>query len=60
MLDEEEIARFRDNIPCPLLREICVWDEDEAGSARCAVCGSGYMASSRERLRRLYERGTDA
>jgi hypothetical protein len=54
--DPAEIARFRDNLDCPLPPEDCDWYEDADGSAWCRLCNSGYLASARDRLRRLYER----
>ena len=54
MIDEEEIERFRDNIPCPLPRDDCRWREEMDGSAWCSHCGSGYMIENRKRLARVY------
>lgn len=56
MLDEAEIARFRDNLDCPMPLEDCDWHEDKDGAAWCHCCNSGYLPSARELLRRLYER----
>jgi hypothetical protein len=55
-LDADEIARFRDNLDCPMPSEECYWYEDKDGAAWCELCNSGYLRSARERLRRLYER----
>jgi hypothetical protein len=54
VIDPEEVARFRDNLDCRSAD--CDWYEDRNGVAWCEVCGSGYLPSARDFLRRYYAR----
>jgi hypothetical protein len=53
MIDDAEIARLKDNLDCQSTR--CDWREGADGHARCATCGSAFLPSSREFLRRRCE-----
>lgn len=55
MITEEEIARFRHNIPCPLPRSSCKWFETVLGDAWCNCCNSGFRKDAREALWQQYK-----